>query len=270
MATLQIGPQDAVYYEYTAPTDDAGCTFVFFNALTGDTGMWEAMIAPRLRESGHGTLAFNFRGQANSPFSPGTKIDTPLIVDDAFNLMDELKPVRSILVGLSIGGLFAARTWLKGAEASGLVLINTLRRGGARLKWINDAMVRCIEVGDFDLLRDLFFPLLFNEDWLDANRANFLASDKYLPIDKNSGHYNLMAHSVETDWDLPYEQLTLPTLVITGLQDHIFLDRTDLDNLFGRLPDGRKIDISDAGHLIPVERPEALTNALLEFAGDLS
>ena len=79
-----------------------------------------------------------------------------------------------------------------------------------------------------------------------------------------------MANSVAADWDLPYEQLTLPTFVVTGLQEHIFLDRNDIDNLFARLPNSRKIDFSDAGHMIPVERPDALANALLEFAGDLS
>ena len=79
-----------------------------------------------------------------------------------------------------------------------------------------------------------------------------------------------MANSVEADWDIPYEKLTLRTLVITGLQDHIFLVQTDIENLFAQLPDARKIDFPDAGHLIPLERPEAFTKALLDFAGDLS
>ncbi len=269
MATIQIGPQDALYYEHTGPKDESGYTYVFFNALTGDTGMWEAKIGPRLRESGHGTLVYNFRGQSDSPFSPGTKLDSQLIVNDARRLLDAVKPVRPIFVGLSIGGLFAANTWIEGAEALGLVLINTLRRDGPRLKWINDALVRCVEVGGFDLLRDLFFPLLFNENWLTYNRENFLTSNNYTPIDKNSGHYNLLVHASEADWDLPYERLSLPTLVITGLQDRIFLDRNDLDTLFARLPEGQRIEFSKAGHLIPAERPETLTNALLSFTGDL-
>ena len=74
------------------------------------------------------------RGQADSPFSPELKLDMDLIVEDAFRLLTHVKPPRPILVGLSIGGLFAARTWLKGADAVGLVLINTLRKDGPRLK----------------------------------------------------------------------------------------------------------------------------------------
>ena len=125
MPTIQLGPQDSLYYEYAIPTIENGFTFIFFNALTGDTNNWETVIGPRLRDAGHGTLAYNLRGQTNSKFSPGLKLDVDLIVDDAIGLLDEIKPLRPIMVGLSIGGLFAARAWLKGAEALGLAASST-------------------------------------------------------------------------------------------------------------------------------------------------
>jgi 3-oxoadipate enol-lactonase len=34
----------------------------------------------------------------------------------------------------------------------------------------------------------------------------------------------LLANAGSADWDLRYEDLTLPVLVMTGLQDHVFLD----------------------------------------------
>ena len=73
---------------------------IFFNALTGDTNNWETVIGPRLREAGHGTLAYNLRGQTNSKFSPGLKLDVDLIVNDAIGLLEEIKPPRPIMVGL--------------------------------------------------------------------------------------------------------------------------------------------------------------------------
>lgn len=139
METIQLGPQEALYYEYVAPASTVECAYVFFNALTGDSNMWEAVIAPKLREFGHGTLVYNFRGQTNSPFAPGTKLDADLIVDDALRL----------------------------------------------------------------------------------------------------------------------------------LQGHIFFDDGDVEALFARLPRAQRFDMPDAGHLIPVERPEASVQALLTFARDL-
>jgi hypothetical protein len=53
MPVLGIGPRDGLYYEHRPPTA-AGRTFVFFNALTADTAMWEPVVAP-LRDAGHGT-----------------------------------------------------------------------------------------------------------------------------------------------------------------------------------------------------------------------
>jgi pimeloyl-ACP methyl ester carboxylesterase len=257
MGNLNLGKQDALYYEYAAPQADVGRTFVFFNALTGDTNTWETVIGPRLRAAGHGTLAYNMRGQTDSPFSPDLELNADLI--------------GSILVGLSIGGLFAARAWLQGANAIGLVLINTLRRDGPRLQWIGDALVRAVEVGGLALFRDLFLPLLVNEKWLADNRTDFLKSDPaYKPIDPKSGAYKLLAEAGRTaDWDLPYENLDLPTRIITGLQDHVFLDRDDVESLFSRLPRAQRIDMRTAGHLIPAEQPEALAEALLTFAREL-
>ena len=271
MSTYQLGPQDAIYYEHTAPSGPGGCTFVFFNALTGDTNAWESLIGPSLRSEGHGTLTYNLRGQTDSPFSPELRLDVDLIVDDALKLLSDVKPVRPILVGLSIGGLFAARAWLKGAEAIGLVLINTLRQDGPRLKWIGDALVRAVEVGGLDLFRDLFLPLLVNEEWLDDNRMNFLKPDgTYTPLDPASGHYKLLSEAGRAaDWNLPYEQLTLPTLIITGLQDHVFREGEVINELFALLPRGQRIDIKTAGHLIPNERPAELAELLLNFGKEI-
>lgn len=136
MTLHSLGPDAGLYYEYAPPQDSAGYTFAFFNALTGDTTHWNASIVPALRAAGHGALVYNMRGQPDSPFSPATSLDEGLIVSDAVSLLGNVQPVRPILVGLSIGGLFAVRAWLAGAPAEGLALINTLRQDGPRLRWV--------------------------------------------------------------------------------------------------------------------------------------
>ena len=182
MTVLQIGPQDGLYYEYDAPADDGACTFVFVNAITGSTDMWQGVIGPALRQAGFGTLAFNFRGQANSPFDPALDLTDSLIADDLKRLVAALGPSRPVLVGLSIGGLYAARAFLAGCPAAGIVLINTLRQIGPRISWINDGTVRAFEVGGPNLLRDTMTPLLCGPDFLAANRGKFLKPDtRYEP-----------------------------------------------------------------------------------------
>lgn len=266
MTLHSLGPDAGLYYEYAPPQDSAGYTFAFFNALTGDTTHWNASIVPALRAAGHGALVYNMRGQPESPFSPATSLDEGLIVSDAVSLLANVQPARPILVGLSIGGLFAVRAWLAGAPAEGLALINTLRQDGPRLRWINDAVVRAVEFGGLALLGDLYSPMLFSEEWLGANRSEFLGEGRYAPLDPASGHYNLLNHARQADWNVPYERITLPVLVLTGLQDRVFYVAEVVDRLAARMPRARRENVANGGHLLPAERPYAVTQALLEFA----
>lgn len=267
MPQFEISPTDSLYYEYIPPRGAEGSTFVFFNALTGDVGMWTASIVPALREVGHGALLFNMRGQANSPFSPELELTDKLIAADSVALIKAVSPTRPVYVGLSIGGLFAARAHLAGAPADALIFINTLRKDGPRVQWLGEAMVRCVEVGGLELMRDIFSPLLFDEKWLAANRKDFLGDSPYVPLPRESGTYKLLAGGPGADWDLPYEQLTMPVLVLSGLQDHVFYKADVVAGLTARMPNATRVDVADAGHLLPVEKPEAVTEALLEFTG---
>lgn len=268
MPVLEIGPDDALHYVYEPPAP-GGATFVFFNALTGESSVWATAVVPRLSEAGHGSLVWDMRGQGKSPFSAGIRLDAPLIIADAVRLLADVNPARPVLTGLSEGGLFAARARLEGAAAEGLVLVNALRREGPRLQWINDALLRCAEVGGLDLFRDMYMPLMFGEDWLAANRGSFLTGKDYQPISRSSGMYNLLLHAGTADWDLPYEKLDLPVLVVTGQQDRVFHDAGDVERIVQRMPNARRVDLSEAGHLVPVERPDTLVAALLDFAGSL-
>lgn len=267
MPHLQLEGSEALRYEYSPPTSPDGVCFVFFNPLTGSLDLWAGGIAPALRAEGHGTLLWNLRGQADSPAAADRVLDTELAIADARRLLDELAPPRPVLVGLSIGGLYAARVVERGYPARALALINTLRRDGPRLRWINDALFRAAQVGGLRLLRDLFAPRLFGEDWLAAHRGQFLDPAPYQPLDPADGHYRLLRDSAGTDWDVPWERLDLPTLVMTGLEDGLFYDQSDVDRLLGRLPRPRRVDVTDAGHMLPAERPRRVIDELLVLAG---
>ena len=264
MARLELGPTDSLHYEYDAPRDGAA-TFVFVNALTGNTAVWQTQVGPALREAGFGTLAYNMRGQQDSALAPDGAIGEAQIVDDLRRLLGHVAPPRPVLVGLSIGGLFAARAILGGAAAEGLVLINTLRRPSARLDWINQAMVRAAAVGGQALVLDLYLPLLVNEDRLASMRDVWIEELAYEPLTPQDGHMKLLMAGASSDWDLPYEALDLPVLVLTGLRDGLFLVPDDVEALAARMPKARHVEIADAGHLIPAERPERLVQALLDF-----
>ena len=270
MSYLTIGPDDGLYYEHDSPSGAGMPTFVFVNPVSGTTQQWQAEVGPALRNAGYGTLAYNFRGQPDSPFSQGMTLNDTLISGDLRLIIDTLEIARPILVGLSIGGLFAAQAHLAGLVADGLVLINTLRKIGPRISWINDAVVRVMEVGGPQLMADMMTPLLWGPDWLAANRKNFIQpGTDYQPLDKQSGTYNLLKNMGAADWEIEYEKITCPVLIVMGLNDRVFFDANVVDNLIERIPNAQRVDIKEAGHMLPIETPRPLIDSLLDFGRNL-
>ena len=78
-----------------------------------------------------------------------------------------------------------------------------------------------------------------------------------------------MRNSVDTCWDFNWSSLNLPVLSITGLHDRVFRDPEVIDRLSSLLPDARREDWDNAGHLLPLERPEKLAESLANFATEI-
>lgn len=266
MTILSISDTDGLYYDYKEATRPDGKTFVFVNAITGDASMWENSIAPTLRDAGHGTLAYNFRGQANSPFSPGLELTEDVIVGDLVRLLEEIKPQNIVPVGLSIGSLYAVKALFRGIEMDGLVLINMLRRIGTRIQWMNDIVPQLMAAGGPTLMRDAFTHLITGPAFAEKTREQvFGAPPEYAPMDPDCGPMNLVTHMGKADWDVAYENISVPALVITGLHDRVFYDADIFEELFARIPNATRVDMDHVGHMIPVEDPDGLAKAILDF-----
>lgn len=268
MARLEISKGEALYYEYVAPTASApeAKTFVFVNALTGNTGMWSGTICAQLHEAGFGTLCYNFRGQVDTEFADKTALTPSLIVEDLKLLMEKIAPPSPILVGLSIGGLFAAQAFVAGAEACGLVLINTLRKPSQRLNWINQAMVAMAKLGGGRLVMTANMPMIASPDLLAKMYDATFTDEPFEAPSENDGLLRLMIGSLETNWNFAYEKLNVPVLILTGKFDRIFRIEEDIAELKTRIPDAIEKRYVDAGHLIPLEVPETLVRELIDFA----
>lgn len=268
-AFFEIDDRNGLAYRWHPPASEAAPSFVFVNALTGSLESWEAVVAPALREHGFGTLSYNFRGQAESPFAPDLELTPEVIVKDLGALLREIAPPRPILCGLSIGGLFAAQALDQGFSAAGLVLLNTLREIGPRIAWINDALPKIVAEGGLPLFSDALMPLLVGPAFAAKARQNALRGG-YDPLPPDHGHMNLLRNAGSADWAFDWASLKLPTLVITGHQDRIFLDRDIVDRLAAQIPDARREDYPHVGHLIPMEAPDHLVASLARFGRELS
>ncbi len=264
MSILKLDDNNEIYYEYKEPKED-GCTCVFVNALTGDTSAWTGLISENLIKNSDGYLVYNFRGQAKSKFDVKLNLDSNLIVSDLIQLINQIKPKNIILVGLSIGGLYAAMTLEKGIEAKGLVLINTLRKPSERLNWINNAMVNAVKLAGTPLILDMVMPVMASPKFLDQLKDNSLKYENYLGLDDFNGISKLMHGGFTANWNFDWSKIDIPTMVMTGHYDKVFRIPEDINELIQKINNVRRIEVPECGHLIPLEDPELFSYHLNGF-----
>ena len=62
---------------------------------------------------------------------------------------------------------------------------------------------------------------------------------------------------------MPWERLDIPALVLSGLQDRVFFEAADVAALSAKLPHAERMSLPDVGHLVSMERPQAVVDACL-------
>ena len=136
MPFVEVDAGNAIFFEYHPPAEGK-VTFAFCNSMGLSTAFWRDNITPSLRERGFGTLAFDYRGQGQTRYNSTATLEPDEIVADIGRVLAAVAPARPVLVGISIGGQYAAQAVLKGAEVVGLVMSNSLRKAGPHTEWIN-------------------------------------------------------------------------------------------------------------------------------------
>lgn len=265
---MEMDEENKIHVLHTRPTD-AKQTFVFLNSMGATTDVWEGKIAPALRLLGYGTLSFDYRGQGKTLYGPNATLEPDEIVSDIVDVLNDQKPVRPILCGLSIGGLFGVRAYEKGANAEAIVLINTLRKPNAQVEWINTLEARLIAMGGMPLVHDVLRPVLSSAAQLEKLRQNHLPDEGYTPWPKDHPRRRLADGVNKANWDFPWEKLVVPTLVFTGLHDRLFRIQKDVAEILTRIPDPKVIEYPDGGHSLHEEFPSEFVSDLVKFAEEL-
>lgn len=255
MPFYKLNEENQIFYEYRKP-QKGGVTCIFVNALTGNLSTWTEIIGKKLINDGNGYIAYNLRGQEKSKHDKNLILSDELIVLDLINLIDFLNPKNIILVGLSIGGLFAAMSLKKGIIAKGLVLINTLRKPSERLNWINNSMVNAVKLGGTNLILDMIMPVITSPTFLDKIKNSALKYENYIGLDDYNGISKLIYAGFTTNWNFNWSMIDIPTLVMTGHYDKVFRVPKDIDEIIREIKIAIRIEIPECGHLIPVENPE--------------
>lgn len=231
---------------------------VFGHYFGGSARSWAPLLAALARE--FECIAPDLPGFGGTPPPAGTPS-----LDGYAGWFGALAPPRPwIAVGHSMGGKIALATAVRRpAHLVGLVLIATSPQTPEPIAPA-DRRKTLAAFGDDAAAREHFAaitqcrlsPVLFVacvEDELDVDRAVW---DWWLE------------RGSRDDISGQTAALTLPVLVLTGDNDTV-LGPDIASGVVARLAGARLETIAGAGHLVPLERPDAVADAVRRFAGGL-
>lgn len=215
-------------------------------------------------------ISFDNRGIGGSTILAPHPLSVEAMADDAIAILDGERVDRFHLVGHSLGGVIAQEIALRVPKRiRSLSLLCTFARGkqGARLSW--DILVAGLKtkIGTRAMRRKAFLELVMPARHLaelsdvDAYAMELaplfghdLADSPAIAMKQLSalGRYDAMTR---------LSSLSVPALVVSAVHDRIALPAFGKE-LAGAIPGAEYVELDDAGHGVPIHRPETI-NALL-------
>ncbi|HET6596686.1 MAG TPA: alpha/beta fold hydrolase [Anaerolineales bacterium] len=215
-------------------------TFVFIHGFGGQAEQWQYQLQKFSVENR--VIALDLRGHGLSD-KPGRGYDIPQLVSDLETALTLLKVKgKFVLVGHSYGGAIVTEYALKNPDrVERLILMAT--------------------AGEFHLQPMLRLALRLPV-WLLKGIEPFTRKWLFAPphVLKQVYFQNMAQWN---GWEA-FRKLQVPTLVIRGNRDRVF-ERARFEKVTAAIPGAEEADIGVSGHLVMLERREAVDRAIERF-----
>ena len=215
-------------------------TIVFIHGYAGQALQWQYQL--QAFSKSNRVIAIDLRGHGRSD-KPRSRYTMEEILGDLEAVLDALGVASKFsLVGHSFGGAVVTEYALAHPERiDHLILIAT--------------------AGEFHLnplYRFLLRMPLAAMRWLDFFSRGWLGAPTYV---LHPWYYNNLSKWV--GWS-SFRSLSVPTLVIRGNQDAVF-EKPMFEEVTRAIPDADDVDVGASGHLVMLERRDAVNRAIQRF-----
>ncbi|HBO43314.1 MAG TPA: alpha/beta hydrolase [Planctomycetaceae bacterium] len=265
-----------MYNNIMKPRDDKRSHLAFIERGTGpvvllvhgfplDHSMWDAQIES-LGQT-HRVIAPDLRGFGRSRVVPGTATMDQM-ADDLAEVLDALdvrEPVA--LVGLSMGGYVAMAFCRKHAARVGaLVLCDTRAAADApeAAQTRSETARRVLAEGTESLVEAMIPKLFAPNTFEDGPEAVERVKAMIRRADPRGVAAALLGMAQLPDSTDVLSRLDRPTLMLVGEHD-VLSPPAEMRAMADAMPNASVVEIAAAGHLSPMERPDAVSDAIARF-----
>jgi len=247
----------------------SGPPIVMGHSILCSGEMWVYQL-PQLAER-YRVINMDQRGHGKSVPATGP-YDLREMVEDAVAILDHLEIERAVWAGLSMGGMVAMHAAIEFPNrVSALVLLDT--HAGAETSY-KKLKYRAMSLGATAFGITPFFPAVIPLLFGRTTRAENPALIKEWKTKTASIHVPSITRAVSVLVKRPsivseLANVRVPSLVIVGEED-ASLPVPISQEIANALPNASLVVIPGAGHLSALEKPEAVTEAMLGFLDSLS
>jgi pimeloyl-ACP methyl ester carboxylesterase len=252
-----------------AATSGAGTPLVLLHAFPLDGRMWASQV-----EALAGTyqvIVPDLRGFGAARDQAVEEAGMDLLADDLLRLLDDRGLDRVVLGGLSLGGYVALAFLRRHADrVSGLVLLDTKASAdGDQARADRLKMAERVLAEGNDFVPEVMLPKLLGETSREhrpevVEKVTALIREQ-TPEAIAGAQRGMAARAATTD---VLATIKVPTLVVTGEEDVVTGPEIGRDLAAG-IPGARFLLVEEAGHLVNLEQPEIVNEALLDFLAPL-
>lgn len=242
-------------------TRGSGPAVLFIHGYPLDRTIWQHQVA---HLEGFRRIAPDLRGMGRSD-APDLGYSMATYADDLAGLLEVLDEESVVLCGLSMGGYVAFEFLRRHPDrVRGLILMDTKAEAdtpeGRKARDAHLALVREQGTG---ALAEQMLPKLLAPAAPPAVVAQVDAMVRATPVAGVAGALGAMRDRADSGVLLP-ELGRIPVLVVSGAADAL-IPLAQAKALADAIPGAHLEVVAGAGHLPPLEQPEATTAALLRF-----
>lgn len=243
-----------IHHEIRGPA--AGPTVAFSNSLGTDLRIWD-LVVERLPKEWR-LLRYDKRGHGLSEGTPAFTMQDE--VADLAGLLDHLGVSRTVVVGLSVGGLIAQGLAALHPElVAGLVLSNTAHKIGTDEMW--NGRIAALRAGGIASIADAILERWFSPSFRAAASPEFVGASTMLRRSNLEGYIATCEAIRDADLTESTRALSLPVLCIAG--DHDGATPPALVRSMADLIAGAEFHLVEgAGHIPCVEKPDTVASLI--------